>query len=160
MGGKGNSRRKAPRVRRAKEEKHSIPVNYQGKELRSLLEQHFVVQLEDRGIKWEYEPERISGAKYLVDFYLPELKTWVEVKGYFDSREDLLLPFVAGHLHRERGERLFLNLARETYLVRSREYERLTTDAFWENLQNQPADAGKPSLGGIRPLNRRPWDRR
>lgn len=144
-------------MRRAKAEKHSTAVTYRGQELRSLLEQRLAVQLDEREIRWLYEPERISGANYLVDFYLPDLHTWIEVKGYFDSREDLLLPFVAGHLQRERNERLLLYMTREYYLVRARDYERLTRDEFWHTVTNPPPDAGTPPFGGRRPLTRRPW---
>ncbi len=35
-------------------------------------------------LKWEYEPESFmlkNGISYIPDFYLPEIDTWVEVKG-------------------------------------------------------------------------------
>ncbi|MDQ0368980.1 hypothetical protein [Catenuloplanes indicus] len=55
------------------------------------------------GIEWRYEPEgyRLSnGVKYLPDFYLPELDTWVEVKGSLRPTELKVLVRAAVELPR------------------------------------------------------------
>ena len=53
---------------------------------RSRLEARWAVFFDALGIRWLYEPEAFelpSGARYLPDFYLPDLKRWVEVKPEF-----------------------------------------------------------------------------
>jgi hypothetical protein len=60
------------------------PVKYGNVTLRSHLEADWALTLDGLGIRWEYEPETIampSGAIYMPDFWLPELGTWIEVKG-------------------------------------------------------------------------------
>lgn len=52
---------------------------------------------EVHGIPWEFEPKTFSfpikrGTKaYLPDFYLPETKEWIEVKGWFDKKSQTKL---------------------------------------------------------------------
>ena len=50
---------------------------------RSTWEANFVRICNLLDIKWEYEPRRfyLDDCSYLPDFYLPEFKLWVEVKG-------------------------------------------------------------------------------
>jgi hypothetical protein len=124
-----------PTVRHGKRIIISIPGEVNGVELRSQLEVDFAQELQKREIKWRYEPERIGAGHYLVDFYLTDLKCWVEVKGRYDSREDLLLPNVAINLKRERGEKLYLWMEDEAYLVGPREYTKMTHDEFWVAIQ-------------------------
>ncbi|HEX3049225.1 MAG TPA: hypothetical protein VHP83_01110 [Aggregatilineaceae bacterium] len=118
-------------------ERHSQPrikaisATYQNVEMRSLLEVHFAEQLDQHEIAWKYEPERIGAGHYLVDFYLPELRCWVEVKGRFEFRDDLLLPNVAINLHRDRGERLFLYMEDQAFSVGFKDFKPLTHDEFW-----------------------------
>ena len=69
----------------------SIQTNYAGCLFRSRLEARWAVFFDAAKIKWEYEPEGfiITGFEdvaeekwtYLPDFFLPDFKTWVEVKG-------------------------------------------------------------------------------
>lgn len=57
---------------------------YNGTDFRSTLEANWAATLDRWAIRWEYEPERItlpSGTVYLPDFRLPDLSTWLEVKG-------------------------------------------------------------------------------
>jgi hypothetical protein len=131
-------KRTSPRVQRGPREIRSLKGRYGNMEFRSMLEVRFAQELEQRQIAWKYEPERIGAGHYLVDFYLPDLKCWVEVKGRFEPRDDLLLPNVAINLKRERGERLFLYMEDEAYLVGSREFKRLTHDEFWAALMAPP----------------------
>ena len=60
------------------------PSWYGGITFRSKLEADWAATLDANGIRWNYEPETItlpSGAVYIPDFWLPELGTWLEVKG-------------------------------------------------------------------------------
>lgn len=132
-------KKRAPRVQRGKRTKLSISSVHQGYEMRSLLEVHFAQELDRRGITWRYEPERIGAGHYLVDFYLPDLGCWVEVKGRYEPRDSLLLPNVAINLKRDRGERLFLYMERKAYRIDARSFIELTHDDFWAALQPPPA---------------------
>ena len=61
-----------------------IPTKYKGIEMRSKLESKFAFFLDALCIEWIYEPQTFmlsKGFMYKPDFYLPKLKTWIEVKG-------------------------------------------------------------------------------
>lgn len=116
---------------------------YRGALMRSRLEVTFAQELDRRGIAWQYEPERVGGGRYLVDFRLPDLKCWVEVKGRFEARDDLLLPNVANHLRTERGERLFLFMRTRAFRVTWRGFEPLNLDEFWAALLDKTDEAGE-----------------
>ncbi|MFE6429325.1 hypothetical protein ACFVOB_28190 [Streptomyces rochei] len=61
-----------------------LPTVYRDTQFRSLLEACWAATLDSFNITWEYEPTTFdlpSGAKYLPDFHLPEIGTWLEVKG-------------------------------------------------------------------------------
>lgn len=61
-----------------------IQTNYKGYLFRSRLEARWALFFDEMGIKYEYEPEGFvlgDSTCYLPDFYLPECKTYVEVKG-------------------------------------------------------------------------------
>ncbi|MBN2305995.1 MAG: hypothetical protein JXQ72_16050 [Anaerolineae bacterium] len=152
-----SSGKNKPHVQRGKRRIPSLPGEYHSVEMRSQLEIHFAQELTRRDITWRYEPERIGPGHYLVDFYLPDLKCWVEVKGRFDSRESLLLPNVALNLKRDRGERLFLYMKDRAYLVGPRHYQELTHDELWDAIQNPPPDAGQPPDDDPGDNRRRVW---
>lgn len=60
-----------------------IETEYNGYRFRSRLEARWAVFFDEAGIRYEYEPEGYfldDGIKYLPDFYLPELKAFVEIK--------------------------------------------------------------------------------
>lgn len=62
----------------------STPMFYAGVLFRSRLEADWAATLGNLGIAWEYEPRMVtlpSGEAYLPDFWLPEIGTWIEVKG-------------------------------------------------------------------------------
>jgi hypothetical protein len=62
----------------------SLPTVYRGTTFRSALEASWAATLESLGITWEYEPKTVtlpSGERYIPDFHLPEIDTWMEVKG-------------------------------------------------------------------------------
>lgn len=66
------------------EEVEAIPTPYGGTLFRSRLEARWATLLDSHHITWQYEPETItlpSGTVYIPDFWLPELGTWIEVKG-------------------------------------------------------------------------------
>lgn len=78
-----------PRVTRGPRHGEATESVYGGALMRSRLEVTFAQELDRRGIAWQYEPERVGGGRYLVDFHLPDLKCWVEVKGRFEAPLDL-----------------------------------------------------------------------
>ena len=62
----------------------AVPRNYKGVEFRSTLEADWAYTLDVLDIAWNYEPVALElgdGTRYLPDFYLPTITTWLEVKG-------------------------------------------------------------------------------
>lgn len=61
----------------------ALQTTYRGITYRSRTEARWAVFFDHMGWRVNYEPEgvTIEGTRYLPDFYLPEFKTWVEVKG-------------------------------------------------------------------------------
>lgn len=59
-------------------------IKYKGVWMRSSWEVKYAKYLDKRGIKWFYEPKRFNLGQltYLPDFYLPEKKKYVEIKGW------------------------------------------------------------------------------
>lgn len=61
----------------------AIETSYKGCRFRSRLEARWAVFFDQLGIRWEYEPRGFQfddGSGYLPDFWLPNLRLWVEVK--------------------------------------------------------------------------------
>jgi hypothetical protein len=112
----------------------AIPGVFKGVQFRSQLEIRFATELESRGIRWVYETERLGKGNYLVDFYLPNLKTWVEVNGRFEPRDNYLLKDVAGYLRQERSERLFVYTNGTCYAVHPSRFTEIKQKNFWERL--------------------------
>jgi len=112
----------------------AVPGIFKGIMFRSQLEIRFATQLEAKGIRWIYEGERLSEGQYLVDFYLPDLHRWVEVKGRIEPRDDYLLKDVAAYLKRERQETVFVYTQSKAYSVSATVFKELTHKAFWELL--------------------------
>lgn len=68
-----------------------IPVEYSEVRFRSTLEADWAATLDAFGIEWQYEPIGVqlpSGILYRPDFYLPQIATWLEVKGPAGERLD------------------------------------------------------------------------
>lgn len=67
----------------------AIETEYRGYRFRSRLEARYAVFFDAAGIAWEYEPEGfdLDGKRYLPDFFLPELKTYVEVKPTMEAAQ-------------------------------------------------------------------------
>lgn len=117
----------------------AIPGVFKGIQFRSQLEIRFVTELESRQVRWVYEAERLGNGNYLVDFYLPDFKCWVEVKGKFEPRDDYLLKDVADYLKRERGERLFVFTQSKGFKVNSSGFREMKRDKFWDEVLQVPS---------------------
>jgi len=66
--------------------KYKYKENY----FRSNWEVKVVKWLDDNNITWEYETKNClfklsSGRYYIIDFFLPELNKWIEVRGFWDK---------------------------------------------------------------------------
>lgn len=61
----------------------AIETRYAGCRFRSRLEARWAVFFDALGIEWYYEPEGFETAygRYLPDFWLPDSKAWIEIKG-------------------------------------------------------------------------------
>lgn len=60
-----------------------IPTRHLGHLFRSRLEARWATVLEDLGVVWRYEWQGFNLGRfgcYLPDFWLPEMKTWLEIK--------------------------------------------------------------------------------
>src|SRR5690349_15128505 len=70
----------APRIK-------AIETRYGGRHYRSRLEARWAVLFDKVGLSYEYEPEgfEFDGIRYLPDFYLCEIDSYVEVKGNPDD---------------------------------------------------------------------------
>ena len=66
-----------------------IPTYYSGVKFRSHLEASYAFFFDEYEIKWQYEVEGydLDGLWYLPDFWLPEIKTFFEVKGVLENIE-------------------------------------------------------------------------
>jgi len=108
------------------------PGIFQGVQMRSQLEIRFAAQIEERAIRWLYESEALGGGSYLVDFHLPDLLAWVEVKGRFEARDHYLLKEVSQLLKDERKERLFVYGQSRAWVVNPSGFREITHDEFWK----------------------------
>lgn len=110
------------------------PGIFKGVQMRSQLEIRFAAELEERGIKWVYEGMVLGQGGYLVDFYLPDLGCWVEVKGRFEARDKILLREVSEDLKRERHERIFVYSQSQAWIVNPSGFKEITHPQFWERI--------------------------
>lgn len=110
------------------------PGIYKGVSMRSQLEIRFAAELDERSLRWVYEGEALADVGYLVDFYIPDLKTWVEVKGRFDARDKQTLPDVARFLKQERQERLLVYMQSKAYVVNPSGFREIERSRFWDHL--------------------------
>ncbi|MBX3064695.1 MAG: hypothetical protein KF726_17060 [Anaerolineae bacterium] len=113
---------------------------YKFTNFRSQLEIRFVKELEQREIKWFYEPERLGQSRYLLDFYLPQFKSWVEVKGVVDSRDHDSLLALSVMLKKERRQRVFMWLDKTAFYITEDGFKPLNHEQFWTLLTETPAD--------------------
>lgn len=113
----------------------AAPGVFKGVSMRSQSEIRCAAELEKRGIRWLYEYERLGPPQYLVDFFLPELGAWIEVKySDLDARDEFQLPVVADYLASERGQRLFLFSNRSCYRISSEGFAPLDFKTFWTEI--------------------------
>ena len=79
-----------------------IETFYNGYRFRSRLEARWAVFFDTLGIRYQYEPEGFvlsDGTYYLPDFYLPDFKFWVEVKGVMDEESKRKIDLFADSLN-------------------------------------------------------------
>jgi hypothetical protein len=112
----------------------AIPGVFKGVQFRSQLEIRLATELESRGVRWVYEPERLGEGNYLVDFYLPDYAVWIEAKGRFEARDHYLLKDVADYLNRERKERLYVFTSNKGYKVNPSGFREMSRKDFWKEL--------------------------
>ena len=86
----------------------AIETRYGGCRFRSRLEARWAVFFDACDIKWEYEPEGFildDGTKYLPDFYLTDLDTYIEIKptnsGFekaikFSKNDEIMIALIHG----------------------------------------------------------------
>jgi hypothetical protein len=68
----------------------AIETHYKGFKFRSRTEARWAIFFEAAGIRFEYEPQGyvVDGQPYLPDFWLPDAKMWMEVKGDAPTPEE------------------------------------------------------------------------
>jgi hypothetical protein len=112
----------------------AAPGVYKFTQFRSQLEIRFAKELDAREIKWFYEPERLGASRYLLDFYLPQFRAWVEVKGKVSSRDHDSLLALSVSLKQERRQRVFMWMDERAFSITEKGYETLTHEVFWTML--------------------------
>lgn len=132
-----NSPATAPTPRGTGRATRGIPGTFAQTEFRSQLEIRFVKQLEQREWKWFYEPERLGTLRYLVDFFIPAAKCWVEVKGVLNTRDHEALREVAALIDREYHHALYMFTSDNCYRVCEEGFIRITQDTFWRELEDR-----------------------
>ena len=81
----------------------AIETVYKGFKFRSRLEARWAVFFDAMKWEWRYEPQgyEFDGERYLPDFWVPQLLSWVEVKGVLDAGE--MQRLVKASIHLPRG---------------------------------------------------------
>ncbi|MCC7208660.1 MAG: hypothetical protein IT323_15235 [Anaerolineae bacterium] len=130
--------RSVPPIALARRRAQALPGALGLTRFRSQLEIRFAQELEARGLRWFYEPERLGEGKYLLDFYLPDCRAWVEVKGVVDTRDYVVLREVAELVAHERRHRLYMWTEHKAYRVTAGDFHAMSHEAFWAEL-----DAGR-----------------
>lgn len=66
----------------------ALPTTYKGYKMRSRLEAKWACFWDLLGVAWEYELDAfdLGDVRYLPDFWLPDFRAWVEIKG--EIRDD------------------------------------------------------------------------
>lgn len=68
-----------------------IETHHNGYVFRSRLEARWAVFWDALGVTYDYEPEGVlleDGTKYLPDFWLPDIKLWVEIKPVYPDQSE------------------------------------------------------------------------
>ena len=113
-----------------------IETYYNGHRFRSRLEAKWAVFFDAAGIRYQYEPEGFvlsNGTYYLPDFYLPDLKLWVEVKGVMDEKSRKKIELFSDELEWEESKLWVLgDIPYPADRISDFYNEKnLGTDAFW-----------------------------
>ncbi len=69
----------------------AIETKYKWHRFRSRFEARWAVFFDHLGIKWEYEIEGFdlgNGVRYLPDFWLPDMKYWIEIKPEYPTADE------------------------------------------------------------------------
>ncbi len=109
------------------------PGIYKNTPMRSQSEIAFARELDARKIRWQYEAGTLGRSKYVVDFYLPDYRCWVDIRrSKPNQRDTVVLSTVADALWRERTEeRLFVYLPDGALLINPEGTRSLTHEEFW-----------------------------
>ena len=110
--------------------------NVDGMYLRSGLEVLFVLGLKNFHMKFEYEPKVIKlkdGLRYRPDFYLPEIDTWVEVKGFMKGKDQEKLEAFAAM-----GHKVKLYMQKDVEAFAGMTYNQLYTSKKYRKIQLPP----------------------
>lgn len=111
------------------------PGIYKGVQMRSQLEIRFAAELDERSIRWVYESKALGDSGYLVDFFLPDLDVWVEVKGKFEARDRQVLPEVSRYLEAEEKQRLLIYTGSgKCFVVNPTGFHEIERKGFWYEL--------------------------
>lgn len=80
--------------------RRSIPTEYNGTRFRSKLEADYARAFDALGIVWEYEKvgQYFGDQFYLVDFWLPKSRQYVEVKGVFEPDDCRKIQSLLSHV--------------------------------------------------------------
>lgn len=75
----------------------AIPTSYAGIQMRSKLEANTAQLFDTCNIRWQYEVEGydLGGVWYLPDFWLDDMRCFVEVKGILDSKSEQKVKLLA-----------------------------------------------------------------
>jgi hypothetical protein len=117
----------------------AAPGVYKDTHFRSQLEIRFAKELDARELRWFYEPERLGVSRYLLDFFLPDVKAWVEVKGKVSSRDHDSLLALSVTLLKERRQRVFMWMDERAFVITENGYSMLTHEEFWTALTTVPS---------------------
>lgn len=81
--------------------KDAIPTQYKGITMRSRFEANVARMFDLLGWPWDYEKHSFlldNGNHYMPDFHIPDMETWVEVRGYGEAEQDVDLWYFATDL--------------------------------------------------------------
>lgn len=86
-----------------KVEIRALETSYRGVRFRSRTEARWAIFLDSIGQRWRYEEQGFSlnGNAFLPDFWLPDLDSWLEIKGTIPTRDEQeLAAMLAAGTHR------------------------------------------------------------
>jgi len=91
--------------------KHLKRIKYKEFLMRSSYEVAYANYLDQKGIKWGYEPKTfdLGNTTYTPDFYLPKTDTYIEIKGWFRDRDKLKMKLFMLKYPKEKIHILFKN---------------------------------------------------